>query len=352
MVNRTTHRYPKDALGRRVRGRRTPSGKRLVLQPRDIEIFKLLRQYRFLRSTYLWALLPAKTRGKSFKRFQDRLTDLFHENGAAQGGAYLDWPPQQRLSFSARYTPSIYALSPAGEALLDDKGVKIDNITDLVQSGRMAVHREFSHAMMICDTLASIELGTRADPSVRFVPWPEIISKAPAQTQRSKNPFAIPVEISHKFSGASAPSYEQFRIIPDGLFGLEYQQVSGKKLYRFFILEAERRNRVNTRSLKGSSFLKKILAYRAIIDHEIYKSHFGIPNLLILTVAPTQARIETMKQTILDIYGTADSSMFLFRRVAALGDSEPDGFSKTLMFDAPWERSTFTEFRLNDPQDR
>ena len=352
MADPHARRYPKDNLGRRIRGRRTPSGKRLVLQQRDIEILKLLRRYRFLRSTFIWQLLPPEHQGKSFKRFQDRLTDLFHETDTRHGAAYLDWPQQQRQSYNARYTASIYALSPAGEALLEDEGIAPDNLTDLVCSGRMAVNREFPHAMMICDTLASIELGTLSEPSIRLVSWQEIMAKAPQRTRLADNPFAIPVEISHTFSNATARAHEKFRIVPDGLFGLEYSLPAGKKLYRFFALEAERRNRVNTGSLKSSSFLKKVLAYRAIIDKAIHKTHLGIPNLLILTVAPTPARIETMKKTIFDLYGRAGSSNFLFQCISTHGYGDQIEPPTSHMFREPWKRAGSNDFRLNDQQAR
>lgn len=348
MANRQARRYPTDGLGRRVRGRRTPSGKRIVLQARDIEIFKLLRRYRFLRSTFIWALLPPPLRGGSYKRFQDRLTDLFHETNTRHGGAYLDWPQQQRHAYNARYAPSIYALSPAGEALLAEEAIRIDNVTDLVRGGRMAVSRAFPHAMMICDTLASLELGTRSEQNVRLVSWEEIVAKAPQQIQRSGMPFAIPVEIEHRFAGTKQEAQHRFRLIPDGLFGLEYAQATGKKVYRFFALEAERRNRVQTTSLKGSSFFKKILAYRVITDKAIHKIHLGIPNLMILTVTPTQARIDTMKQAVFDVHGATGSPKFLFRRVDTVGDSDQSPPPTSHMFHAPWQRAGWDEFCLNN----
>jgi hypothetical protein len=347
MGDKHARRYPKDNLGRRVRGRRCPSGKRLVLQSRDIEIFKLLHRYRYLRSTTIWDLLPLNVRGRSFKRFQDRLTDLFHETDTNHGGAYLDWPQLQRRSFSARHTPSIYALSPAGEALLEEFGIQVPNVTDLVCDGRMNAKREFPHAMMICDTLASIELGTHADPNIRFVPWPEIMTKAPQITRCSHNPFAIPVKISHRFPRTSVVVHDQFNLIPDGLFGLAYTQPNGKILFRFFVLEAERRNRVNTGSLKGSSFLKKILAYRYIIDGGIYKSQFGIPNLMVLTVVPHLARIETMTKAVIDLLGNSGSPYFLFNTIPVLGEdylAEPD--QRTLLT-RPWRRANMTDLVLD-----
>ena len=64
--------------------RRTRTGKRIELTQRDIDIFKLLRQYRYLRSTYIHAFVG----GASETRFKERLGNLFHEG-------YLDRPSQQ-----------------------------------------------------------------------------------------------------------------------------------------------------------------------------------------------------------------------------------------------------------------
>ena len=57
-----------DALGRRSRFSRQPTGKRIVLTNRDTEILRLLYRYRYLRVPQLLAfLLP-----RSEKRFVER----------------------------------------------------------------------------------------------------------------------------------------------------------------------------------------------------------------------------------------------------------------------------------------
>ena len=347
MTQSQARRYPKDSLGRRIRGRRTPFGKCIVLQPRDIEILKLLRRYRFLRSTLIWELLPSEVRGRSFKRFQDRLTDLFHETNTAHGGAYLDWPQQQRRAYNARYTTSIYGLAPAGEAALDETGAEVTNVTDLVKAGRMVVNRDFVHAMMICDTLAAIEIGTRDVEGLRLVPWPEVLRKAPPAIRGAENPFAVPVRIRHRFKAAQVPREESFCLIPDGLFGLEYSRPEGTERYRFFALEAEHRNRLNSGSLKGTSFLKKVLAYQQIIEQGIPRSHFGIPNLLVLTVTVSEARIATMKKVVEAVFGSSGSPHFLFRAIPAVGHDGPQQSNWPNLFSEPWERAFHPPFRLN-----
>lgn len=348
-MSNTQHqrRYPKDSLGRRIRGRRTPSGKRIVLTARDIEILKILKRYRFLRSTTIWQLLPEELRGRSFKRFQDRLTDLFHETYTPYGGAYLDWPTQQRQSFDARYSPSIYGLSPIGEAALDEPGIELDNVTDLGCSDKRSSDKDFAHMLMICDTLASIEIGTRRTANIRFIPWFEILRKAPPARRQLGGPLTLPVRISHRFVSNRQFHQEKFNLMPDGLFGLEYQQASGEKLYRFFALEAERRNRVHTNSLKGSSYLKKILAYQYVLENRIFESHLGLPNLLILTVTPNAARIQTMKEALTDVYGPGGCANFLFQAIPVHGETcrSYNGFPD--LFSEPWERARHGPFYID-----
>ena len=174
------------------------------------------------------------------------------------------------------------------------------------------------------------------------------MAKAPGQTQRSDMPFAIPVKIRHRFAGTTREVQHRFRLLPDGLFGLEYTQATGKKVYRFFALEAERRNRVQTTSLKGSSFFKKVLAYRVITDKAIHKTHLGIPNLMILIVTPTQARIDTMQKAIFGVYGATGSPKFLFQRVDTLGDSDQSPPPTSHIFHAPWQRAGAAKFYLSN----
>jgi hypothetical protein len=344
-----SRRYPKDGLGRRVRGRRTPSGKRIVLSDRDIEIFKLLRRYRFLRSTALWELLPRDKRGQSFKRFQDRLTSLFHETNTEHGAAYLDWPVQQRKAHDTRYTPSIYELSPAGESVLEERGIEVLNVTDLGKSDRATVTREFAHMMMICDTLAAIEVGTLNDPKARFVTWPEILAKAPPETRKSDAPISFPVSIEHRFAPRQETQKEQFRLVPDGLFGLEYVLPDGNKRYRFFVLEAERSNRVRTTRLKGSSYFKKILAYQYILQNKIFKSRLGLPNLLILTVTPNNVRIKTMTEAVNDIYGPSGCSSFLYNAIPVHGETNSSFRGFPDLYQGLWLRAGHEPFFIKRP---
>jgi hypothetical protein len=141
---------------------------------------------------------------------------------------------------------------------------------------------------MICDCLASIEVGARQDRNLRFISWQDIILKAPETTRNLPNPFEFPGSISYTFSESRGMQSADIKIVPDAVFGLEYT-TQGQKSYCFFALEADRNTMPVARSnLRQTSYLKKILGYRAIASQNIYKSHLGLPNLLVLNVTTNE----------------------------------------------------------------
>ncbi len=290
---------------RRSRMRRARTGKRIELTSRDIEIFKLLSRYRYLRSTYIHAFVG----GASETRFKERLGDLFHEG-------YLDRPSRQWEMADCRHRPVIHELSTGAKRVLEQQDIIEETRTWLGAS----VHRQFAHSLMVCETLASIELGTRLSPGVRFIAWPEILAKAPAATRGSALPFRFP---------SSAPGGS---VVPDSLFGLGYL-VGEAKTYRFFALETDRGTMPIVRSDQTqTSYTRKLTAYRDLISREVYKSHLGIPNLLVLTVTTDNHRLEEIMSRLREQGDGA--AAFLFK---ALADRERTLPAPQLFFE-PWQR--------------
>jgi hypothetical protein len=135
---------------------------------RDIKLLKLLYRYQYLRSDFLYAFLG----GKSQTRFKERLGHLYHD------GRFINRPEQQWQFANARCMPVVYELEARGEQILRDYGFLMHD-SPLLKKGRMGACRHFAHQLMICDCLASIELGVRQQPSLRFISWQEILAKAP-----------------------------------------------------------------------------------------------------------------------------------------------------------------------------
>jgi len=293
---------------RRSRMHRDRSGKRLELTDRDREIFRALGGYRFLRSTYLHAFAG----GASETRFKERLGDLFHEG-------YLDRPTEQWKLAEGRHAPAVHELGAGARAIIAS-----DDFSERTWLGGKSP-RQFEHALMICEVLASIELATQQRGDVRFIPWGEI---------KCRRPGGVCTD---------APSLGS-AVKPDALFGIEYQR-GDRKLYRFFAVEADRGTMPIIRGdTRQTSLIGKVAAYRDGFARQWYKTELGIPNLLLLIVTISQRRADHLCQ---EVAAQADAGIpVLVKHVAggaALRRPLPD------LLDAPWERPGHTPLIIADP---
>jgi len=288
---------------RRSRMHRTRTGKRIELTARDIEIFKLLQRYRYLRSTYIHAFVG----GASETRFKERLGDLFHEG-------YLDRPAEQWKFANSRYVPVVHELGAGARQILSNTGIAIDDQRTWL---RDTPHRQFEHSVMICEVLASIELGIRGRSDLRLIPWPEILTKAPESTRQSAKPYRLIAD-------------DGLSVIPDALFGIEYCR-DGRKSYRFFALEADRGTMPLARATNtGTSILAKLEAYCSILAQETYRGSLGVPNLLVLIVTTGETRCTEMMERCSALL--ADGRPFLFRAFSGATVPNPN------LLLAPWQR--------------
>jgi hypothetical protein len=300
---------------RRSRMRRTRTGKRIELTARDLEIFRALARYRYLPSTYIHAFAG----GTSKTRFKERLGDLFHEG-------YLDRPERQWEMADCRHRPAVHELGARAKRVLEEQRTIEEPRTWLGTSA----HRQFSHSVMVCELLASIELGMRQCTRLRFITWPQILAKAPAATRMSPRPFLFPATAS------------SLAVAPDGMFGIEYD-VDGGKAYRFFALEADRGTMPVIRSNeKQTSYLGKLAAYREIVSTRAYKTHLGIPNLLVLTVTTSKTRATDI---IARLAGQpVVNAPFLIKAMDSASLTAP---AMQLVLD-PWDRAGLPSLRIDE----
>jgi hypothetical protein len=253
------------------------TGKSLALTARDLEIFRTLSRYRYLRSTYLHAF----TGGTSQTRFKERLGDLFHEG-------FLDRPSRQWEFADARCRPVVYELSERAERILREQGEQQQDQRTFLKSNAA---KQFGHAMLICECLASIELAAQNLSGLRFIGWSEICAR------RAKSEAAS--ELSQRIALGNTG------VIPDGVFGLEYARGAGTA-YRFFALEVDRGTMPVARSdPRQTSVMGKLGAYQAIADGQLHRQAWGIPNLLVLVITTSEERKrEIIRQASLRHYGS------------------------------------------------
>lgn len=310
-------------MTRRPRLHRVRKKANHVITKQDVEILRLLARYRYLRSTHIEQLTGRLRRAVNFS-----LRKLFDN-------AYIDKPREQLRGYNNLYCPDIYELDGKGSELLLERGIKEFEITRLYRQKTNAPVKNFAHSMMICDTMASLEIGIKAT-DCELISWQEIVKRTD-----QNEPMKLPCTISHTFAGNKYDRKET-AIIPDGLFGIRYpaNKVS------FFALEAEHYNPIEPKNLDRASFLKKILAYREIVKTGVYKQKLKIPNLRVLVVSPTTQRVKHQMELTERI--TGGSNLFLFHDVPVQEElySAPPPFPE--LFIAKWKRAGREDVRINE----
>ena len=270
-----------DTIGRRSRFKRTRTGKRIVLGERDVKILRLLFRYRYLHQSHLRMFIKPKSR----KRFGERLGDLFHETG------YINRPLAQHWRFDARSSPMLYEISNAGIAYLESIGMLPHRAVTFSRRSRQAYNPQFLHTMMIIEALVGIELAAMQEPNLRFVPFDEIMTKAPKGTRDAANPLSASVTISPSKKFPMIKRRIDTQVIPDSLYGIEYL-IDGEKRYRFWALECERTSPLRRSTVRASSTIFKNAAYDALIQSRRFKEHWGIPNLELKMVSSQKQQVE------------------------------------------------------------
>ena len=253
-----------DSLNRRSRLKRQPSGKRLIIKQRDLDILALLYRYRMLSSKDLVAHIQPK----SEKRFTERLGQLFHDGGL------VDRPSGQWERAKAAYAHIVYALSAKGKKLLQEHNHLSPQAVVYAEQSNGGVRKQFMHTLKISQTISEAEVKTLSEPHQRFVPLDEIRQRQLAKGKPFKLEFPVTIPISEH----NPHTIIRTTIKPDGLYGIEYEE-TGQKLYRFFAVEVELKSPKTRRHLKQSSTLKKKLVYDAASKSGSYKMALGVPNL-------------------------------------------------------------------------
>jgi hypothetical protein len=314
-----------DTTGRprkRSRLHRKATGKPLALSPRDLEIFKLLNRYRYLRSTFIHALV-----GGYKIALIKRLGVLFHDG-------YLDRPAQQWQAINARYMPAVYELGTRGAQALRSAGMAVNPMPS----------QQFSHSLMVCDILASIEIGIRADPQLRLISWDEILAKMPSPGANRDNPLELPCQVSFTFPRSRTTHRSSKPLIPDAVFGVEYKPT---KSFRFFALEADRNHEpVMRNNLSQTSYLRKILQYREVAKGA-YKTQWGLPNLLVLNVTTSETHMQNIMSLVGKLTNGKGASYLLFKTMPSLASLEKAPMPDSCMLTESWSRVGFDPFEIH-----
>lgn len=339
------------------RHRRNPvvRGGPLSITPQDVAVFRLLTRYRYLDSHLLWRLLPHEVKGTP--QLERRVANRKSKVESAETHfkkrllrlttwGYIHRSLDDHLSGDMAYFGNeIYELWDEGALYLSELGLDDENITGL----RAGNERHFAHALMICSALASIELGVRATPGVRFITGHEILSHAPVETRTSDDPWLLPeAEISYRFGAHRAAVSKRIRLRPDSpLFGFEYACEPQPRV-RFALLEVENKNRITCGNLDQNSWLRKVLAYKRLREEKLISQKYNIPNLFVYAIGPSRKHTENMQHVVEEVYGSMGSNMFLFTAMPSFGQRYNKMPAPALdLFTRPLQTAGHGDFYMN-----
>ncbi len=321
---------------RRSRRQRTPRGKLARLTPRHLQILKLLQRYRFLDARHIYALI-----GSGNSNVRGALSDLFHEHGL------VDRLPQRGFMRDPLYDPEIYELSEDGGDLLARRAEPVESATWLKQ-GRYGAKTLAAHNLTVCHAVAAIEAAAKA-AGLRFITATEVLARAPKSTQDARQPFAIPVSISHRFPSGKVERSDS-PVLPDAIFGLQYPNGT----FRCFALEIDRGTMPLTRAnLEETSYLRKLLQYREVISRGVYKTHFAMTAtpMLLLTITTNARHLEGIKTLLHNLAGENQwKRAFLFKAEPSLGSFERAPHPALSLLTTAWDRVGNPPFFINSTE--
>ena len=249
---------------------------------------------------------------------------LFHE------GNLLSKPGKQFDPMDARHNQLIYDLNEHSIQILREEGGYSDRAP--------ACSGPWKHRAMVSSITASIELATYGK-NIRYIPQHEILDQL-GTTLR------IPVTIRNDRLARD----EQHDLIPDAMFGLEYDE-AGRKSYIFYLVEADRGTEpLKVKNLARKSYLRSIQQYRKLIGGKHYKAHFGLnAGLLVLNVTTSEERMKNLIELVAESSDSGCNTYMLFQTAPLFGTYFKPPKPIPDLLTGPWYRAGHAPFYLNQP---
>ena len=273
-----------------------------VITGGDVELFKLLYGYRFLRREHFSALT-----GRPPKRLHRRLLKLVEKG-------YLSAIrlPQQK---------HIYALAKAALPVLVEHGVGDLDLL-LVRLRTHELKELFlKHEMMIVDLHVILAIATRGG-ELRLTDW-----------QEGRELYDT-VDVSDH-SGVN-----RLPVRPDAFLTLEDSRRPEGANRAWFFLEADRSTTTQTR------FKEKIRAYWNYLQQGLHVTKFGIKRFRVLTVTLTPERAQNLRNLAASSLPEAARRYFLFASLHSFSLESPNSILQSVWLSA---RDTGTYHELIPP---
>jgi hypothetical protein len=292
---------------RRPRFHRVEEPPPFQLTPRDVAILHAVARYRFLSSTLIIRLA-----GGSSQQILRRLQLLFHHG-------YLDRPVSQVAQLAHAFDfgnrPFVYGLGRAGAQVLAESGIPLKEKLDWTTKNARATAQFLAHTLGTAETMIDFELACRQEGAPQLIDHHDLLPYLPEETREDDEPFHVRVTLN------IAPKPITIGVVPDRVFSL-----AGEHHARFnFALEYDRGTMsIKSRQLIGkSSFRRKLLGYYQLWKEGLHTSQWGFNPFRVLTVTPSEKRIENMLAVQKEIVGEQGSNLFLFTTPKRLSEKSP-----------------------------
>lgn len=260
---------------RRPRGTRRKLNRELLYTQNYQAVMEVVRRYHILQRSFIAKM--ANVNDETAKRVLQSLSDATYH--------------KKDHYFTLRETGSINLGYVYQAAELLEHKAQLHRATLLSFGGGS---QSLFHDLMVANAMANIELGL---PEGHTLVTPEeILPKL--VTREAKCMIAVTARHGNET--------QAFKLRPDNLFGIRDPQGD----YDFFALECENENTIASRTIKFNSTRRKFAGYIALRDGRQYQAEWGIPNLRVIFLGPTEAHTESMKDLAKAMYPT--SEMFLF----------------------------------------
>jgi len=312
-----------DAIGRRYRLDRHPTGKRVRLTQPDLIRFNAMQTHGALPLPYIHEF--TKHLSSNYRATSYHLRDLFHENNNRHGAPYLDRPPQQTRAEHYGYSHLVYDLNKIS--------LKVLKAHDLYKEHAPTSSGWWEHDLMRSCITASLELGLT--PEFAYTPHHVWVEKA--------GTLGCNVDFIHP-NGQRHTKELRF----DAVASIEYKKRGG---HVFMMIQADRATEpARSLNFNRKGYVRDVLMTRHFVSSGQYRRHFkitgGAPSIL-LNVTTTFNNMRNWMEVVREHSPNGKNKHMLFTTLPEFGDAFKIPAEPFDLWTRPWHRVGYQDVYLN-----